>query len=91
LRTLAILQKELALLGIPLHIEIVEPRREISGKLVKLMKTWNATELFANIEYEVDELERDQTLLKEVEGTDIRITYKHDQCIVEPDTIVSGV
>jgi deoxyribodipyrimidine photo-lyase len=91
LRTLAILQRELALLDIPLHIETVEPRRGIPAKVVELMKTWNATELFANIEYEVDELERDQNLLKEVEGTEIRITYSHDQCVVEPDTIFSGV
>jgi deoxyribodipyrimidine photo-lyase len=88
---LEILRNELASLDIPLHIETVEPRQGIPAKVVELMKRWEATELFANIEYEIDELERDHNLLREAEAADIKITYTHDQCIVKPSTIVSGV
>ena|ERR1700738_657913 len=70
---------------------MVEPRRGVPAKVVELMKAWNATELFANIEYEIDELERDKNLIREAEALEIRITYEHDQCVVEPGAIVSGV
>lgn len=91
LRTLRVLQMDLAELNIPLHIEVVEPRNGIPARIVELMNEWNATELFANIEYEIDELERDERLIRAAEGPQIRVTYCHDQCVVEPGTIVSGV
>jgi deoxyribodipyrimidine photo-lyase len=91
LRTLTILQRDLEELNIPLHIEHVEPRREIPSKIVEFMKSWNATELFANIEYEIDELDRDTNLISEAEKSQIKVTCMHDQCIVEPGTIFSAV
>ena len=78
-------------LDIPLHIEVVDPRKEIPSRIVELMKEWEATELYANIEYEIDELDRDERLLRAAEGPQIRVTYSHDQCVVEPGKIVSGV
>ena len=91
LRTLKILQRDLEGLDIPLHIETVEPRVHIPAKVVELMKRWKASELFANIEYEIDELDRDEKLIEEAERFGLKITYVHDQCVVEPGTIVSGV
>lgn len=90
-RTLKILQKDLAELDIPLHVEIVDPRKGIPRKIVELMKEWQATELFSNLEYEIDELDRDKMLISEAETSNICITYCHDQCVVEPGTIMSGV
>ena len=55
------------------------------------MTKWNATELFANIEYEVDELDRDTKLIAKMGTGQARVTYIHDQCVVEPGVIVSGV
>jgi len=69
----------------------VEPRVHIPTAIIDLMKEWKACELFANIEYEIDELDRDETLIKEADAFGLRITYTHDQCVVEPGTIVSGV
>jgi deoxyribodipyrimidine photo-lyase len=82
---------DLAELDIPLHIEVVEPRKGIPSRIVELMNEWDAMELFANIEYEVDELDRDERLIRAAEGPQIRVTFSHDQCVVEPGTIVSGV
>jgi len=90
-RTLKILQKDLAELDIPLHVETVDTRKEIPRKIVALMKQWQATELFSNLEYEIDELNRDKMLIREAETSNISITYCHDQCVVEPGTIMSGV
>jgi len=86
-----VLQMDLRELDIPLHIEVVDPRKEIPSRIVELMKEWQATELYANIEYEIDELDRDERLLRAAEGPQIRVTYSHDQCVVEPGKIVSGV
>lgn len=55
------------------------------------MKRWKASELFANIEYEIDELDRDEKLITEADAIGLRVTYVHDQCVVEPGTILSGV
>jgi deoxyribodipyrimidine photo-lyase len=82
---------DLAELDIPLHIEVVEPRKGIPARIVELMKEWDATELYANIEYEVDELDRDERLIRAAGAARNRVTYSHDQCVVEPGAIVSGV
>lgn len=74
-----------------MHIETVERRAEIPGEVIELMRNWNATELYANIEYEVDELARDEKLINAAEGSRLRVNFLHDQCVVEPGTIVSGV
>jgi deoxyribodipyrimidine photo-lyase len=55
------------------------------------MKSWNAKEIFANIEYEVDELDRDTNLINECNNHEIRTTFIHDQCVIEPGTIFSAV
>jgi deoxyribodipyrimidine photo-lyase len=89
---LKILQRDLGQFDIPLHIETIERRSEIPAKVVELMKNWNAAELYANIEYEVDELGRDEKLIKEAEASSqLLVNFMHDQCVVEPGTIVSGV
>ncbi|KAG7133995.1 Deoxyribodipyrimidine photo-lyase like protein [Verticillium longisporum] len=64
LRTLEILKHDLAKLDIPLHIETVDKRRQISDRIVELMGEWGATHLFANMEYEVDELRREAKLVR---------------------------
>ncbi len=44
----------------------------------------NATRLFANIEYEVDELRRDITVCTLANERDILPTFVHDKSIIEP-------
>lgn len=91
LRTLNVLKDDLAQLGIPLHVETVEKRSHIPLKIIELLKSWEATELFANIEYEVDELDRDEKLIRRANEVQIGINYFHDQCVIEPGTIFTAV
>ena len=91
LRTLNVLKDDLAQLGIPLHVELVEQRKDIPAKIIELLRTWDTTELFANIEYEVDELDRDKKLISEANQAQIGINYFHDQCVIQPGTIFSAV
>lgn len=55
------------------------------------MNNWDATDIFANIEYEIDELDRDVQIVATAEEAGINTTFIHDQCVVEPDVIRSGV
>ena len=91
LRTLSILKNDLAELDIPLYVEIIDPRKPIPNKIVELMNDWNATEIFANIEYEIDELDRDIQLVATAEKAGINTTFVHDQCVVQPGAIKSAV
>ena len=91
LRTLCILQRDLAQLDIPLHVEIIDPREQIPSRIVELMNDWDATEVFANIEYEIDELDRDIQVIETAEKAGINTTFIHDQCVVEPGVIKSDV
>ncbi|KDQ20749.1 hypothetical protein BOTBODRAFT_100395 [Botryobasidium botryosum FD-172 SS1] len=92
LRNLAMLKSEFAALHIPLYIHTHSGRRrDLPEKLLKLLESWNVTQLFANMEYEVDELRRDLTVLEK--GRDrthkVKPTFVHDRCVVEPGMVAN--
>lgn len=55
--------------------------------VIDLLKQWNAKELYANIEYEVDELRRDAKILELANQEGIKCTLVHDKLLVEPGTL----
>lgn len=64
LRTLEVLKEDLGKLDIPLYVETVEKRKAIPKRIYELCEEWGACHLFANIEYEVDELRRDAGMVR---------------------------
>ncbi|KAH7034623.1 putative Deoxyribodipyrimidine photo-lyase [Microdochium trichocladiopsis] len=80
MRTLAVLKKDLAALDVPLHVETVGKRKDIPQRMLALM----ASHLFANMEYEVDELRREAKM----HGMSMEVL--HDSCIVPPGLLASG-
>ena len=90
LRTLEALQKDLAELEVPLYVETVEKRRKLPARLLELCKEWGAAHLFANMEYEVDELRRDDKLTKQGLDEGIAVSVVHDTCAVPPSQLSSG-
>lgn len=58
--------------------------------MINLCKEWNASHLYANHEYEVDELRRDTQLceLAQAEGT-ISTSFFHDYVLVPPGKVVT--
>ncbi|RDL32956.1 putative Deoxyribodipyrimidine photo-lyase [Venustampulla echinocandica] len=82
LRTLEVLKEVLAQLNIPLHIATVEKRKAIPGRIVELLKEWGASHLFANMEYEVDELRREAGLVRSCLENDIAMDVVPDTCVV---------
>ncbi|CAK7566018.1 MAG: DNA photolyase phr1 [Sporothrix epigloea] len=90
LRTLAVLQEDLAKLNIPLWIETVEERKQIPRRILELMDTWKARHLFANLEYEPDELRRETKLVRLCASQGKAMTVVHDTCGVPPGELVTG-
>lgn len=89
LRTLKRLQQDLGELDIPLHMETQEKRNAIPKRIVELCQQWGAKNLYANIEYEVDELRREAKLVRLCADNDINFTATHDTCVVTPGALAS--
>ncbi|KAK8064102.1 deoxyribodipyrimidine photo-lyase [Apiospora saccharicola] len=90
LRTLQVLKEDLAKLGIPLYAETVEKRKEIPARIIQLMEEWGASHLFANMEYEVDELRREAKLVRSCAERGIAMEVVHDTCVVPPGALTTG-
>lgn len=90
LRTLEVLQASLDKLDIPLHIETVEKRKDTPARIAGLLQQWGANHLFANLEYEVDELRREATMVKMLAQTGKAFELVHDTCVVPPGKLTSG-
>jgi deoxyribodipyrimidine photo-lyase len=85
LRSLAVLRADLAALDIPLYIETVPQRRDVPARIASLLRQWGARHLFANMEYEVDELRRETRLVRAcAENEAIAVDVVHDTCVVPP-------
>ncbi|KAJ5108209.1 Cryptochrome/DNA photolyase class 1 [Penicillium angulare] len=87
LRTLQRLQRDLAELDIPLHMESQAHRKNIPSRVVELLQKWEANHLCANMEYEVDELRRDAKLVHLCAKKNIDFTPSHDTCVVPPGAL----
>lgn len=89
------LQDQLHGLNIPLIYRTVDEPDEQIETILQLAKDHDITHIYANFEYEVDELRRDLSLFKRLEDdkemeTPISFTLFHDQTIVEPATLLTG-
>ncbi|KAK4161099.1 putative deoxyribodipyrimidine photo-lyase [Cladorrhinum sp. PSN259] len=90
LRTLEVLKSDLAKLDIPLWIETVEKRKKLPTRVVELMQEWGASHLYANMEYEVDELRREANMVKILGENGMAMEVLHDTCIVPPGRLETG-
>ncbi|KAI0661061.1 DNA photolyase, FAD-binding/Cryptochrome [Cubamyces menziesii] len=88
LRNLRCIKDDLDKLDIPLYTATHTPRKQIPSFVHDLLLQWNASHVFGNIEYEVDELRRDLALcqIAKKHGK-IACTFVHDKCIVPPGDV----
>ncbi|GAM36896.1 hypothetical protein TCE0_022f06354 [Talaromyces pinophilus] len=89
LRNLRVLQRKLDGLGIPLYMETQERRRDVPGRIAELCEQWGASHVFANIEYEVDELRREAKLVRLLADKGVAFETAHDSCVVTPGALQS--
>ena len=90
LRTLEVLKEDLAQLNIPLWVETVQKRKKIPDRIFELCEQWGASHLYANIEYEVDELRREALMTREGLKKGVAVTAVHDTCVVAPGELSTG-
>lgn len=90
LRTLADLRADLAKANIPLYMETVEKRKKIPARIAELMDEWGANHLFANMEYEVDELRREAKIVRLLADKGKAFEVVHDTCVVSPGKLKTG-
>ncbi|GAA6002665.1 cryptochrome/photolyase family protein [Rhodotorula paludigena] len=97
LRQLAYLRKRLHDLDIPLLTLTQESRRkDIPRLLCEKLEEWGAVGLYANLEYEVDELRRDTEILERTrearekgEGWRGKVEFFKDFCIISPGELTT--
>ncbi|CAJ0912566.1 21992_t:CDS:2 [Entrophospora sp. SA101] len=87
LRNLNILKEKLNILNIPVIVEKVNKSKNVPKFVIELCEKLNIDHLFANIEYEVDELKRDKDLLRLANSNSIKVEMIHSQCVVKPGSI----
>jgi deoxyribodipyrimidine photo-lyase len=90
LRTLAVIKEDLAKLDIPLYVETVEKRKHLPDRILELMDEWGASHLYANMEYEVDELRREGAMIRNLAENGKAFEVVHDTCIVPPGELHTG-
>ncbi|KAI9814676.1 MAG: hypothetical protein M1832_005675 [Thelocarpon impressellum] len=89
LRTLRVLKDDLAKLDVPLYVETVEKRKALPGRIMTLAEQWGASHIYANIEYEVDELRREAMMTRKCLEKGISLTAVPDTCVVAPGKLAS--
>ncbi|KAF2418658.1 deoxyribodipyrimidine photo-lyase [Tothia fuscella] len=88
---LRIMQEELKKLDIPLVFVDAEKRSTIAKTVIDFVKEHGITHVYANYEYEQDEMARDVQFLEAAsKDSDFYVELLHDQTVVEPGTILSG-
>ncbi|KAI0015607.1 deoxyribodipyrimidine photo-lyase [Xylariomycetidae sp. FL0641] len=90
MRTLHVLKRDLAALDIPLYVETVERRKDVPERIIEFMEEWGARHLFANLEYEVDELRREAKMVRLCADRGMAMELSHDTCIVPPGKLTTG-
>ncbi|KAI8634571.1 FAD binding domain of DNA photolyase-domain-containing protein [Xylariaceae sp. FL1651] len=92
--SLRLLREQLDGLHIPLVVLTAEEQGRKGDKILEFVRNHNVSHVFANFEYETDELRRDLDLLdrleKKEELKDVRFELRHDQTVVVPATIRTG-
>ncbi|GAM87097.1 hypothetical protein ANO11243_051180 [Dothideomycetidae sp. 11243] len=91
LETLRIVQKQLAEKNIPLAIVTADERGDKVDKVQEFIKEHDISHVFANFEYEVDELRRDLQLAKHLaDDGKATLSLCHDQTVMEPGSLTTG-
>ncbi|EMC98556.1 hypothetical protein BAUCODRAFT_67237 [Baudoinia panamericana UAMH 10762] len=91
LRNLRILKEQLEQKNIPLAIITAEERGNKTEKVMQFVKENDVSHIYADMEYEVDELRRDIDLGKKVlDESDVSLDVLHDQTVVIPGTLTTG-
>jgi len=93
LQSLRLLKQSLEAKNIPLAMVTAKERGEKTEDVLRFVRENGVSHVFANYEYEVDELRRDisvaRHLAKEAKG-EVKFELRHDQTVMEPGALKTG-
>lgn len=89
IRSLKALKKSLSEIHVPLAFLRVEKLLDLVNRVTSFCEEHNASHLFSNIEYEVDELRFFQSLVTGLLGKQIAFFPYHNTCVVTPGVLTS--
>ncbi|KAF9484024.1 hypothetical protein BDN70DRAFT_873193 [Pholiota conissans] len=89
LRNLHALKEAFSELHIPFYVISQSQRQDIPSFVVSFCDKHCARNLYANFQYEVDELRRDIKVFKLGNKKNIQVHLEHDKCLVDPGILVS--
>ncbi|KAH9824556.1 deoxyribodipyrimidine photo-lyase-like [Teratosphaeria destructans] len=91
LESLRMLKSQLENKKIPLAIVTAGERNEKTQKVMDFVRQHNISHVYANMEYEVDELRRDISIAHHIQkDEDIAFDLLHDQTVLIPGTVCTG-
>ena len=71
-----------------MYVALHGTRQTLPEKIIGIIEEWDATHLFANVEYEVDELRRDIRICELAKaGAKVQCNFVHDRCIITPGEV----
>lgn len=89
-RRLEVLRRDLSSLNIPLLVEREDTYSGSIDKVASLARHYGAETVFANREYELNEINRDKEAETKLENAGIHFSVTHDRCLQPPKSIVNG-
>ena len=91
LQSMQLLKDQLAEKHIPLACVTAKERGDKVAEVMKFVKENDVTHVYANIEYEVDELRRDLKFAHQAQQQkELSFEALHDQTVIEPGALKSG-
>ncbi|EXJ81014.1 hypothetical protein A1O3_07302 [Capronia epimyces CBS 606.96] len=96
LENLRLIRSELENLDIPLVFLEANNRADLVPTIVRFVRDNSISHVFANYEYEIDELRRDVKVLKEANNAQgsrpagFHVSLHHDQTVMEPGSMLTG-
>ncbi|PRP75200.1 hypothetical protein PROFUN_15963 [Planoprotostelium fungivorum] len=89
MRNVKELRSELKEKNIPLVVRTITPRKTVPKEIISFCDEFNITKIYANIEYEVDELRRDAVVVHLARESGKAAFFVHDCIIVPPGMLLT--
>ncbi|KAK4495295.1 hypothetical protein PRZ48_013625 [Zasmidium cellare] len=90
LESLRLLKEDLEEKNIPLAIVTAAERKNVVPSVLDFVKKWDVSHVYADMEYEVDELRRDIKVAEHAKEKGWGFEVLHDQTVVQPGTLTTG-
>lgn len=90
LESLRLLQEELKGKHVPLAILTAEDRSQKTDRILSFAEEHDVSHVYANFEYEVDELRRDIDCAQKLKDQKVGFELHHDQTVVVPGQLCTG-